>query len=176
MHKHFSRIAPALLGLALGLTMASNASAETVTGQITVTLKLTNACQVNGAGIGFGTLDFGSKTSLFTMADGQVLGGGGGALSILCSSGTNPKVKVSTGTNDEQLPGGSRALTDGSNLVPYNLYTNASHTMLLAINDVITLPTSTGVAQTVEIYGQATGVAGLPAGSYTDTVLVELAF
>ena len=34
----------------------------------------------------------------------------------------------------------------------------------------------TGVAQTVNLYGRAVGKAGLPAGTYTDTVAVELTF
>jgi hypothetical protein len=58
--------------------------------------------------------------------------------------------------------------------VPYDFYTDAGHTTLLAIDGTITLPTSTGVAQTVNLYGQARGKAGLPAGVYTDTVAVEL--
>ena len=40
----------------------------------------------------------------------------------------------------------------------------------------ITLPTSTGVAQTVNLYGKAVGKAGLPAGVYSDTISVELSF
>ncbi|ALI03298.1 SCPU domain-containing protein [Pseudomonas sp. FW306-02-F02-AA] len=180
MHMFISRIAVSLFGLAL----ASSAQAvTTVTGQISANLTLTAACQVNGAGTGagtginFGTLSFGTATSLFTTASGQVLSGSGGALSILCSSGTSPTVKVRAGTNDGQSAGGTRALADGSgNFVPYDLYSDSGHTTLLAIDDVISLATSTGVAQTVNIYGKAVGKAGLPAGSYTDTVAVELAF
>jgi spore coat protein U-like protein len=52
--------------------------------------------------------------------------------------------------------GGTRALADGSgNFVPYDFYTDAGRTTLLAIDGTITLPTSTGVAQTVNLYGQA---------------------
>lgn len=170
------RIGPALLGVA----MVFSANAETVTGQIALSLTLTSSCQVNGgtslSGLNFGTLNFGSTSSLFTEASSQLLGGtgSGGALSILCSSGTSPTVKVRAGLNDGQ---NSRALSDGhGNLVPYNLYTDSSFNMPLAIDGVISLATSTGVPQTVSIYGKATGVAGLPAGTYTDFVSVELAF
>jgi spore coat protein U-like protein len=166
----------------LGLTLASSAmAATTVTGQITSSLILISSCQVNGSGgstgLNFGALNFGTANSLFTTASGQVLGGGGGALSILCSSGTTPTVKVRAGANDGKSPGGSRALYDGvANYVPYDLYTDAGHSQLLAIDGVITLAASTGVAQTVNIYGQAVGKAGLPAGTYTDTIAVELTF
>jgi spore coat protein U-like protein len=171
------------IGLSLlGLTLASGAqAATTVTGQISASLILVSSCQVNGAGgssnLNFGALNFGTTDSLFTTATGQVLGGGGGALSILCSSGTTPTIKVRAGTNDGMSPGGSRALFDGvANYVPYDLYTDAGHSQLLAIDGVINLAASTGAAQTVNIYGQALGKAGLPAGTYTDTVAVELTF
>jgi spore coat protein U-like protein len=106
-----------------------------------------------------------------------VLGGGGGALSILCSAGTTPTVKVRAGAHDGQSPGGTRALYDGvANYVPYDLYTDAGHSQILAIDGVINLAASTGVEQTVNLYGQAVGKAGLPAGTYTDTISVELTF
>jgi len=165
----------------LGLALAAQAQAATVTGTISSTLTLTAACQVNGSGgssgLNFGTLNFGTHEAFFTDAPGQVLGGGGGALSILCSPGTVPAIRVRAGAHDGQSSGGTRALADGvGNFVPYDFYTDAGHTQLLNIDDTITLPTSTGAAQTVNLYGQARGKAGLPAGTYTDTVAVELSF
>lgn len=165
----------------IGLALCTQAQAATVTGQINSTLTLIASCQVNGAtgstGVNFGALNFGTQDALFTQAPGQVLGGGGGAMSILCSSGTVPVVKIGTGAHDSQSAGGTRALADGAgNFVPYDFYTDAGHSQLLAINGTITLPTSTGVAQTVNLYGLAKGKAGLPAGVYTDTVNVELSF
>lgn len=165
----------------MALAWVSGSQAATVAGTVTASLTLTSSCQVNGAaavgGMSFGNLDFGTDNSLFTEANGQVLGGGGGALSILCSAGTTPTLTVAAGAHDGQSPGGGRALYDGvANYVPYNLYTDAGHSNLLAIGGVITLAPSTGVAQAVNIYGRATGKAGLPAGTYTDTVNVTLTF
>ncbi len=98
-------------------------------------------------------------------------------MSILCSAGTVPAIKVRAGLHDGQSSGGTRALADGSgNFVPYDLYTDTGRTTLLAIDGTITLPTSTGVAQTVNLYGKAVGKAGLPAGVYSDTISVELSF
>lgn len=166
---------------ALGLALAAQGQAATVTGTINSTLTLTAACQVNGSsassGLNFGTLNFGTQEALFTTANAQVLGGGSGAMSILCSAGTVPVIRVRAGSHDGQSTGGSRALADGAgNFVPYDFYTDAGHTTVLVIDSTITLPTSTGVAQTVNLYGQARGKAGLPAGVYTDTVAVELSF
>lgn len=84
---------------------------------------------------------------------------------------------MAAGANDGKSSGGGRALYDGvANYVPYNLYTDVGHSTLLAIGGVINLAASTGVAQAVNIYGKATGKAGLPAGTYTDTVNVTLTF
>lgn len=170
-----------LAGLGLGLALASQAQAATVTGSINSTLTLISACQVNGtsgtSGLNFGALNFGTQDALFVTANAQVLGGGGGAMSILCSAGTVPVVKVRAGLHDGQSSGGTRALADGAgNFVPYDLYTDTGRTTLLAIDGTITLPTSTGVAQTVNLYGKAVGKAGLPAGVYSDTISVELSF
>ena len=63
-----------------------------------------------------------------------------------------------------------------ANYVPYDLYTDSGHSNLVAIGGVIPLAASTGVAQAVNIYGKATGKAGLPAGTYTDTINVTLTF
>jgi len=165
----------------LGLALASQAQAATVTGSINSTLTLISACQVNGSsgtsGLNFGALNFGTQDALFVTANAQVLGGGGGAMSILCSAGTVPAIKVRAGLHDGQSSGGTRALADGAgNFVPYDLYTDTGRTTLLAIDGTITLPTSTGVAQTVNLYGKAVGKAGLPAGVYSDTISVELSF
>jgi len=165
----------------LGLALASQAQAATVTGSINSTLTLISACQVNGtsgtSGLNFGALNFGTQDALFVTANAQVLGGGSGAMSILCSAGTVPVIKVRAGLHDGQSSGGTRALADGAgNFVPYDLYTDTGRTTLLAIDGTITLPTSTGVAQTVNLYGKAVGKAGLPAGVYSDTISVELSF
>lgn len=114
---------------------------------------------------------------MFGTANAQVMGPGGGAMSILCSNGTGASIRVRAGAHDGLSTGGTRALADGNgNFVPYDFYTDAGHTVPLAIDGSIAVPTSTGAAQTVNLYGQAKGKAGLPAGTYTDTVAVELTF
>ena len=63
----------------LALAWVSGSQAATVAGTVTATLVLTSSCLVNGAaatgGMSFGALNFGTANSLFTEADGQVLGG-----------------------------------------------------------------------------------------------------
>jgi len=177
MKPHFTRF----LFAGIGLVLATQAQAATVTGQINASLTLISSCQVNGStattGVNFGALSFGTQNALFTEAGAQVLGAGNAAMSILCSNGAIPVIKVGVGGHDGLSTGGTRALYDGvANYVPYDFYTDAAHTTVVPINGTITLPTSTGAAQTVNLYGRAVGKAGLPPGTYTDTVAVELSF
>lgn len=173
-----SRLALSVLGLAL----ATGAhAATTVTGQIAATLTLTSSCLVNGTSgatnLNFGSLNFGTTTSLFTQQGIQLMASGGGAVSIQCSAGTTPTVTIQGGLHDGQSPGGTRALYDGvANFVPYDLYTDAGYNNLLAGNGVINLAASTGAPQTINLWGKAVGKAGLPAGTYTDTIAVQLSF
>ncbi|MDG9883409.1 spore coat U domain-containing protein [Pseudomonas sp. GD04058] len=165
----------------IGLLLASQVQAATVTGQINASLVLISSCQVNGStattGVNFGALNFGTQTALFTTAGAQVLAGGGGAMSILCSNGAIPVIKIGAGAHDGASTGGTRALADGSgNSVPYDFYSDSGLTTVIPINGTITLPTSSGTPQTVNLYGKAVGKAGLPPGTYTDTVAVELSF
>lgn len=181
MHAQVLRSALRVPAFALMAVLGTAQAATTVTGSVTASLVLTSSCLVNGiagsSALNFGSLNFGTTSSLFTQAGSQVLGGGGGAMSILCSAGTVPVIKVRTGSHDGQATGGSRALADGAgHFVPYDFFTDTGYSSLLAIDGTISLATSTGVAQTVNLYGRAIGVAGLPAGTYTDTVSVELTF
>lgn len=178
MHGFVSKLILPLMTLAW---VSCSPAATTVTGQISATLILTNSCLVNGvggsSGLNFGTLNFGTNNSLYTEADAQVLGGGGGALSIQCSAGTSPVLSITSGTNDGRSTGGTRALADGAgHFAPYDIYTDAAHTQILANNGTINLALSTGAAQTVNIYGKSPGKVGLPAGTYTDTIAVMLTF
>lgn len=164
-----------------GVLSAQVGQAATLSGTIDASLNLTGACQVNGvsgtSGLNFGKLNFGNQNALFASASGQVFAISGAAMTIHCSAGAVPVIKVSGGSNDGRSTGAARALADGAgNFVPYDLYADPGHTQLLAIDGTVTLAASTGVEQTVNLYGKAVGKAGLAAGTYTDTIAVELSF
>lgn len=174
-----SRVGLSLLTFAL---VSSAHAATTLKGQISASITLTGSCQIVGGGkdddaLKFGKLDFGTTNTGFTDASAEVLGQGGGALSIRCSKGANPTVKLGGGDHDGKSEGGSRALADnGGNFVPYDLYADAGHTQVLKVGSDIPLGVSDGEAQDVKIYGRAVGKDNLPAGKYSDTIAVELSF
>lgn len=171
------------LGLGTALFAASPAYAD-ITGTVDATITLQAGCIINGqnlddgaSGANFGTVDFGTHNTLFTQTDGQVLNGGGGALSIQCSPGIAPVLSFDAGENDGEGAGsGLRAMAHSSaagRFVTYNLYSDAGRTAIIPIGGDITLASS-GAAQTVNIYARAFGEAGLVTGTYNDTVVVVL--
>lgn len=163
--------------------MAAPAYAD-ITGTVNATITLQAGCVINGqnlddgaTGASFGTVSFGTRNTLFTQADGQVLNGGGGALSIQCSPGITPILSFEAGQHDGSGAGsGIHAMAHSSaagRFVTYNLYSDAGRTAIIPIGGDIAL-SSTGAAQTVNVYARAFGEAALLPGTYSDTVTVVL--
>ncbi|MFM9270396.1 spore coat U domain-containing protein [Halomonas elongata] len=162
--------------------MAGSAFAQSVTGTVDVSIELTAACEVNGStatsGVDFGSLEFGSHTTLFSEADSEVLNGGD-AIEVLCSPGVTPSFQITGGANDVESGAQNHAMANGSgNFVPYSIYTDAARTSALEPNTPYTLSgTPDGITpQTLPLYGRAYGQPGLAADSYSDTLNVELSF
>lgn len=172
----------ALLMLSSAIPQAISAQ---ITGSIDATINLTTGCIINGqsaddgaTGVDFGTIDFGTHNTLFATADGEVSGGATG-IAVQCSPGVVPTLSFGAGQHDGQGSGaGNRAMAHTSSAgqyVNYGLYSDAGRNTLIAINGSLGLA-SDGSAQTVRVYGRAFGATGLVSGTYTDSVLVTLAF
>lgn len=168
-------------GTILGLAYATPVQAD-ITGSIDVTLTLEGGCVVNGTntadgstGANFGLLDFGTQTTLFTQADSQVTGAGGG-ISVQCTTGVAPVLEFGTGQYDGSVPGTTHAMLNASvpgQYVGYNLYSDAGRTDVITPGETIGLATD-GSVQVVNVYGRAFGAAGLSPGTYNDVVTVTL--
>ncbi|WP_457942059.1 Csu type fimbrial protein [Vreelandella alkaliphila] len=158
----------------------STLEAQTVSGTIDASITLEDACSVDGeegAAVDFGSLAFGTHSALFDQADAQVAGAGG--ISVLCSPGVVPTFTLLGGLYDNQASPAVHAMQDtaATALVGYTLYTDATRADALAINDTITLSAFANTPQTIELYGRAFGDPGnLPAGTYEDTLNVELSW
>ncbi|UZW62197.1 Csu type fimbrial protein [Lysobacter enzymogenes] len=173
----------AIAAIALALCCAAGGASSTITGKIDAKITLTSGCVINGnntndgaANVQFGTLDFGSQTTLFSQADGQVQGSGQG-IQVQCTAGVAPRLTFGAGQYDGSGGGGGnkamRHATDTARFVTYTLYANAGRTDAINAGRQIALA-SDGSAQTVNVYGRAFGAAGLIAGNYTDVVTVTL--
>lgn len=174
----YTRILSALTAAA-GFIAAVPTMAQTVTGTIDSTITLTSACEVNGStgttAVDFGTLDFGSHTSLFTEATAQVDGNGSGAIAIQCTPGSGATLTFLAGLNDDEVAGSTRAMTNGTLFVPYDIYSDPAFATVLDNGSTVPV-TADGTVQIVNVYGRALGNAGLTAGTYTDTIAVTLTF
>ncbi|PZO89136.1 MAG: spore coat protein [Sphingomonas sanxanigenens] len=179
MRRHYRALALILAAITPQAVLAQ------ISGSIDATINLTTGCIINGqsaddgaTAVDFGSIDFGSHNTLFTSADGEVMGGAAG-IAIQCSPGVVPTLSFGTGQHDGQGSGaGNRAMAHASSAghyVNYGLYSDAGRNSLIAINGSFNLA-SDGSAQTVRIYGRAYGATGLVSGTYTDNVLVTLAF
>ncbi|GGP23150.1 Csu type fimbrial protein [Silvimonas iriomotensis] len=170
-----------MLGACTVLTLALSgiAMGGTTTGQVNSTMTLTAACQVNGSttstGVNFGSLNFGSQTTLFSTASAQV-NGGSGAIAVQCSPGSGATLTFQAGLHDAQVTGGGRAMANGAGkFIPYDIYSDAGYSTVLASGSSVNI-TEDGTTQTVNIYGRAVGVAGLTPGTYSDVIAVQLNF
>ncbi|WP_336962837.1 spore coat U domain-containing protein [Sphingobium aquiterrae] len=165
----------AITGCALG----TPAIAQNVSGTVDATITLTSACEVNGStgtsNVDFGTLDFGTHSTLFTSATAQVNGNGSGEIAVQCSPGADATLTFTGGLHDAAIGGSGRAMSDGTLFVPYDIYRDSAFNTVLANGASITI-TADGSIQHIPVYGRALGISGLAAGTYTDTISVMLAF
>ncbi|MFE8646197.1 spore coat protein U domain-containing protein [Sphingomonas sp. NCPPB 2930] len=177
---------------ALGLLAAGGSPAATLTGELVSTITLSTGCLiVNGVtGVGnnvnLGTLDFGSRPSTFVgPVSATVTGGSGGSgvTQVLCSpdvSGLTITVNGGGHAGSGTAIGpGSRAMSNGTAFVPYEIFQDPGHTATYAIGQPlgVTIPAA-GSAFNLPIYGlvNKTSTSALPSGTYVDTVIVTLTF
>ncbi|AVS72209.1 SCPU domain-containing protein [Paracidovorax avenae] len=181
--------AAAVLALAAG---AAPLGAATLSGVLGARMMLTSGCVINGgpgtvSGADFGTLDFGSRPATFvgtataTASGGE---GGAGATQIVCSPEiTAFSITIDSGTHAGQGAGigtGTRAMSNGSAFLPYDVYRDPGHTVPYTAATAVTgiaVP-SAGNPFTLPIYGlvNKTNAVALPAGLYTDQLQVTLTF
>lgn len=174
------QVAPALMGLAV-LAIPGTAHAD-ITGTIDATITLESGCVINGTNVAddtgsadFGTLDFGTETTLFSEVSAQVTGTGAG-ITVQCTAGVTPNLVFQTGLHDANASGaGNKAMQHSSTTtqyVSYNLLRD-DDTTVINNGDSIALAND-GSEQTITVNGRAYGTAGLIAGTYNDTVTVVL--
>ncbi|MES2626749.1 MAG: spore coat protein U domain-containing protein [Pseudomonadota bacterium] len=178
----FSRKVPSVVLLAALLSAISSSSmSDTVTGTIDARIALVDGCLIENTaaptGVDFGTLDFGSESTLFTQADAEVIGVNGNGISILCSSGNDATLQVVNGANDANAGIHTHAMVFSAHYVPYDLYDAPGYAPndRLNNNDLISV-TGDGTLKTIRLYGRAVGASGLIAGLYQDTLTMQVDF
>lgn len=172
---------------AAGSTLANAQVTNPVTGTVNAQLVLTSGCEIeSGAGgttTDFGTLNFGTRPAYFTGSLNTGTSGSGsvGTTQVTCSPDlTSVNVTVDGGRNANKGTAngsGSRAMTNGTDFVPYEVYSDSGDTNQYVAGTQVAVPIPTpGQPFDLPIYGVAnkTTAAALSTGTYTDTLNVTL--
>ena len=173
MNTKMSKLAVALGAMAVtGTSMAATDTANLAVG----------ATVVNACAIGAGTLAFGGSLSLAVTAGAGTAGttadvdaDSGTSISIICTNGASAAITGDLGLN---AVGSVRKMISGSDLLTYELYTNAGRgTVFNATNSIPY--TGTGSATTATaVYGRilGTNLAAAKKGTYADTVAMTITY
>ena len=161
----------------VGILYASQATAQssTVTDKSDAKLPATAACEVSGSaveGIGVALLDFGTTSLLATAIETGTGISGVDAFNIQCSPGVPYTVSFDAGQNGTKEADRAMKRTDGSELVSYQLYSDAGRTTVLTI-----VPgAGTGSAQPIRVYGRVPAQPAPKPGDYRDVVTATVSF
>lgn len=169
MHKPFARGVVAPGAALLALTLATPATAATVSSSLPVSATVTANCTLSTTALAFGSVN--------------VIGGlnvdNSGGITVTCTNGTAWSAAAGVGAGSG-ASFANRRMTSGANLLNYNLYTTAARTTVWGDGTSSTgllTGTGTGTAQNVVVYGRVgSGQTTVPAGSYADTVTVTVTY
>lgn len=162
------------------LAMWSKDAQAAVSGQIHARLTLIAGCEVNNGGSSdgtvsdFGMLDFGQRGPTWSAPIKASLGEeGSGKLNVSC----NPSVTGFTVTIDGGAHGDgtTRRLSNGSQMIPYQLFLDASGNQTYRIGQQHNFAVTSGARIPIPVFGSVVANArAMPAGVYTDTLTVTL--
>lgn len=141
------------------------------TTQFDVTITITSSCDIHT--VAATDVNFGTVASTATNVDQQ------GQLTVNCTPGTAYTIALDNGQNGADV--NSRAMSDGTNEVPYQLYRAAAR----GAGDVwgstvggggnVLAGSGTGAAQNLPVYGR-TPSANFPAATYNDVVTATVTY
>lgn len=156
-----------IIGLTMAASFAGNATQEQQ--NMNFSVAVSQGCSITGvADTAFSTID-GNFTSNTDSSSGGV--------TVLCTSGTPYSIGLGNGQHHN---GTSRTMTDGnSNFIAYGVYQNNGYSTawgdIGSGNEVS--GTGNGAHQSSTVYARIpSGQTAVPAGNYSDVVVVTLNF
>ena len=150
-----------LLAVVLLSAIAVPAFAQTATDTFQVSITIADDCSISAA-----NLNFGNQTALTGPVDSS------STITVTCSNGTDYAVSLDQGDN------GTRLMSDGSDTVDYELYTDAARTAAWGEDvGVDTVGgTGNGAAQALTVYGRVPVQATPDPATYVDQITATIAF
>lgn len=121
----------------------------------------------------FGTLNFGTQSGVAAnTVNASYLQST--SINLACTPGTTLSMSINQGNNFTTTR--NLKLPNFSNTVPYTLFSNASRTTVIPVNQAVPLSYSNANNITLPIYGQLQLPGTARAGVYTDTLTVTLSW
>ena len=161
-------------GLRAGLLLAAAtattpAFAATTSTTLNVDATVTANCTVSSSALSFGNVN--------PLSGSDVDGSGG--ITVTCTNGTDWEATAGVGSGSGASYA-DRRMTAGTDLLSYNIYTDAGRTNVWGdgTGGTATIAnTGTGAAQNVTVYGRVpSGQTSVPPGGYADTVAVTVTY
>lgn len=167
---------------AIGTIIAGSAWSATAqaqvtqsTGELEVRLLVNASCDISGStggGLGTALLDFGTATLMQQAIDADTGTSGTQALEVLCNPGVAYTLTFDAGQNATQIANRRMKREGGTELVSYQIYSDAArNTVLQTVSG-----TGTGTPQAVVVYGRVPVQTAPTPGSYRDVVTITVAF
>ena len=158
-----------VLGCAAAVVAApESALAATATTNFTVNANVLAACSVEAT-----DLDFGDYTASSVSVDDAT-----STVTVTCTDGEDYTVALDAGAGSSATVA-ARAMTSGSDELPYGLYTSAAYDTVWGDGTASTstiAATGNGLQQPHTVYGRIQTGQYVPAGAYVDTILVTVNF
>jgi spore coat protein U-like protein len=162
----------ATLGAAALSLLVGGAAFAQVTTNLGVSADVTNNCTIAAAPtLTVGNYNVLSATALTPTA----------TLAVSCTTGAVATIALDPGSNGGHAAGGlTRAMTDGSSdYLSYELYSDSGLTTVwgnTSGTDVVENATTSTAAVDYTVYASVPANQNVPAGTYTDSVLVTVSF
>lgn len=152
------------LFIAAWLALPLMADAATTNSTMAVSATVASSCVVSTSPVAFGTYN----PQLGSTLDGL------GAVAVTCTKDTTYTVSLDGGG---QADVAARAMLSGGNQLPYQLYSDASYSVVwgTAVGQTVA-GTGSGTQQNLSVYGRIPASQNVPAGSYTDTINVTVTY
>ena len=158
----------ALLGVAVAST---DARAATATTTFNVRITITAACDISTTAPT--DVNFGTQPSTATNVDNQ------GALNVNCTPSAPYTIALDNGQSGTDA--NSRKMSNGTSLVPYQLYRAATRTAAdvwgstTGTGGNVYAGTGSGTVQTLPVFGRVPST-NFPAGSYADVITATITY
>lgn len=163
------RLPLALVALAAVMPWPLGAATSTT---FQVSASIVAGCLVVGGTTAYGNLAFGSFSALSTSVATTSLGGT--TVTLQCTPGVVLNMKIGAGQNSNSVRNLKRS--SGSELLAYQLYSDAGFSQLLGIDQSVTVSYSDPTSIKLPVYARAQLTGTVPAGSYTDVLQVTLSW